>query len=266
MRILPIAALAGAALFATTALADDAPAASGPKLAIVYNVGAQTDYMFRGLSQTTEAASGFAGADATYGEYYAGVWTSNVNLSGDTSTTPDEEIDVYGGWRPTVAGVALDLGVQYYGYANTPRHVRPEYTEVYVKASRAFGPFTPGVAFFYCPKFWDLNTSAPGKVNSETYSELNGAYVINPKWTVSAAVGYVAVDLDTPMISNGDGGSVLATPKFKDYTTWNIGATYAVTDKVTLDLRYIDTDNDAHKYFGDKYAAGRVVAQLKSTF
>jgi uncharacterized protein (TIGR02001 family) len=255
--LLMAAATAGVALFATGALAEDAPAASGPTLAIVYNVGAQTDYMFRGLSQTTEGASGFAGADATYGEYYAGVWTSNVNLSGNTATTPDQEIDLYGGWRPTVAGFAMDFGVQYYGYVDSPKHVRAEYTEVYVKASRTFGAFTPGIAFYYCPKFWDLVTTAPGKVNEETYTELNGAYVVDKKWTVSGAVGYVAVSLNTP---------TEASPKFKDYTTWNLGATYAVTDKVNLDLRYIDTESDAHKFFGKSYAAGRVVAQLKATF
>jgi uncharacterized protein (TIGR02001 family) len=255
--MLMAAATASAALFATAAFAEDAPAASGPTLAITYNVGAQTDYMFRGLSQTTEAGSGFAGADATYGELYTGVWTSNVNLSGNTATTPDQEIDIYGGWHPTVAGFAMDVGVQYYGYVNTPRHVRAEYTEVYVKASRAFGPFTPGVAFFYCPKFWDLATTAPGKVNEETYTEVNGAYALAKQWTISGALGYVAVSLDTP---------AAATPKFKDYATWNVGATYAVTDKVSLDLRYIDTDSDAHAYFGKTYAGERVVAQLKATF
>ena len=47
-----------------------------------------------------------------------------------------------------------------------------------------------------------------------------------------------------------------------DYTTWNLGAAYQLTDTLALDLRYHDTDQHD---FGDIYGA-RAVATLKATF
>ena len=47
-----------------------------------------------------------------------------------------------------------------------------------------------------------------------------------------------------------------------DYTTWNLGAAYQLTDTLALDLRYHDTDQHD---FGDTYGA-RAVATLKATF
>ena len=47
-----------------------------------------------------------------------------------------------------------------------------------------------------------------------------------------------------------------------DYSTWNLGVSYALNDIVGFDLRYHDTDK--HK-FGDLYDS-RVVLSLKASF
>ena len=47
-----------------------------------------------------------------------------------------------------------------------------------------------------------------------------------------------------------------------DYTTWNVGAAYALTDTLAIDLRYHDTDEHD---FGQIYES-RAVASLKATF
>ena len=123
---------AGAALAQTTPApgvpAPSAPAAAPapptPDLVIAYNVGAQTDYVFRGLSQTNQhmGRASPVSMRPTRACSTPGAWTSNVDfskLAGDTST--DEEIDLYGGWRPTAAGFNFDFGVQYYGYVDQPK-------------------------------------------------------------------------------------------------------------------------------------------------
>ena len=46
-----------------------------------------------------------------------------------------------------------------------------------------------------------------------------------------------------------------------DYVTWNLGAAYAVTDNLTLDLRYHDTDIDGLAIAEDRY-----VATVKAAF
>jgi uncharacterized protein (TIGR02001 family) len=102
------AAMAGA----SAAFADDAP--SGP-VQLSYNVGAATDYIFRGIDQTTAISEGeaFGGVDAViFKQFYAGVWVSNTGESGLGGV----ETDVYGGWKPSLGPVGLDLGVITYNY------------------------------------------------------------------------------------------------------------------------------------------------------
>lgn len=220
-----------------------APAAPTPDWVVAYNVGAQTDYMFRGLSQTGNKGSLFGGIDATYkGQFYVGAWTSNVDftkLAGDTRT--NEEIDLYGGWRPTVDGYSFDFGVQYYGYMHQPTGATVDYTEVYAKVSKAFGNFTPGAAIYYSNQY----SYHSGK---GYYAELNGSYTVDPAWTLSGAIGHVEYS-DLPSAAS--------------YNTWNAGLTWGFMPHLGLDLRYYDTDG--HAFYGTS-AKGRFVAQLKATF
>src|SRR4051794_9792995 len=85
MKALKLSFLAAAAVLAMAgaARADDAPAAPAEvkPLVFVFNIGANTDYEFRGVSQTDNKASIFGGADVTIeGIGYAGVWLSNVDF------------------------------------------------------------------------------------------------------------------------------------------------------------------------------------------
>ncbi|MNL51803.1 hypothetical protein D3C87_1749320 [compost metagenome] len=47
-----------------------------------------------------------------------------------------------------------------------------------------------------------------------------------------------------------------------DYTAWNLGAAYQLTEHLALDVRYFDTDEHG---FGSAYDS-RAVASLKATF
>ncbi len=242
--------LAGAAICAPLAIATAAaaqappaaPAAAEPQfslnkfgpVAISYNIGLANDYAFRGVSQTNGKVSLFAGIDATYQDFYAGVWQSNLDFSpfGDKDTS--HEIDVYGGWKPTVAGVALDIGGIYYAYANQPSYLpNVDYFEGYIKGSKAFGPVTVGASFYYSPDF-------TGETGNAEYYEANAAWAFDKKLTFSGAVGRQEIEKSTA-----------------DYTTWNVGATYALIDHVSIDLRYWDTDEHGFgKVYGDRFIAG----------
>nr|WP_233171634.1 TorF family putative porin [Dyella sp. ASV21] len=219
-----------------------------PDWQLAFNVGAQSDYVFRGISQTNERPSGFAGADLTYGsQWYLGAWTSNVDFSpsGDSSTS--QEYDLYGGWRPTVAGINLDLGYIYYGYRDQPRTLRESYAETYLRGSHALGAWTLGSAAYYSPNF-------PGSAKHALYGEANLSYAFDPAWTASTAFGrqFIAHSVTRP-----DG----STARFA-YNTWNLGVTWAINSHTSLDVRYWDTDTHGS---GDIYHT-RVVASLKATF
>jgi uncharacterized protein (TIGR02001 family) len=249
LSLLPIAvcshALAQDAALSTTATTATA---TTPAWQITYNVGAQSDYVFRGISQTDGHPSGFAGADATYlSQWYVGAWTSNVDFSPSGDSHTSQEVDLYGGWRPTLAGINFDVGYIYYGYKNQPQDIRESYAEGYLRATHAFGPLTLGGGIAYSPNF-------PGIAKHALYTEANIAYAINSAWTASAAVGRQTE-------ANAALSAVLTAENF-NYNTWNAGITYAINDHTSLDLRYWDTDQHA---VGDIYQS-RVVAALKATF
>jgi len=198
------------------------------------NVALTSDYVFRGVSQTQEKPAISAGVDATFGDFYAGGWASNIDFGDDA----DAEVDLYGGWRSELSGWAVDLGGVAYLYTDQPDGADYDYVELKAAASRAVGPATVGVAAYWSPDFF-------GAAEDEaTYVEANAAFTPAERWTMSGAVGrqWVSSDLD--------------------YTTWNAGAAYALTDHLSLDLRYHDTDQHD---FGEAYGA-RAVASLKATF
>ena len=230
MKLLKIM-LASAA--ATVALSG---AAMADELKLAYNIGVTSDYVFRGVSQTQEDPAVQGGVDATYGMGYAGVWASNVDFG---SKNPSTEVDFYAGVKPTVGDTSLDLGVIYYSYTKD-KGLTPgaySYVELKAAASRTFGPATLGAAVYYSPEF-------PGKTGHATYGELNASVPVAKKLTLSGAIGRQNIQ------------------KASDYTTWNLGGTYALNDKFSLDIRYWDTDEHS---FGQVYHS-RVAATIKAAF
>ena len=227
------ALIAAASALALSAGAASAQDAAQKPFTLSYNVGVASDYVFRGVSQTDQDAQLFGGVDLTAGRFYAGTWASNVDFGDKT----DAEIDLYAGFKPTLGPVALDLGVIYYGYAGAPAGTGYGNTEFKVAGSVPAGKGGVGAAVFY-------SHDSFGAAKEATYYELNGSYPVATKWTVSGVVGRQTY--------SGTG----------DYTTWNLGAAYAINDKLALDLRYIDTDQHD---FGKLYDS-RAVATLKATF
>lgn len=201
-----------------------------------FNAAVGSDYVFRGVSQTEEDPALSAGVDLTAGSFYAGAWASNVSFVGDDDT--NAEVDLYGGFRTETAGWNMDLGVVGYFYTNQPNSADYDYVELKAAASRAVGPATVGAAVYWSPDFF-------GAAEDEaTYVEANAAFNPADKWTLSGALGRQFVSSDF------------------DYTTWNVGAAYALTDTLAVDVRYHDTDEHD---FGDVYGA-RAVASLKAVF
>lgn len=226
MRTAFAAVAAMAALFTA-----GAASAQDSDVDVTFNVGVVSDYVFRGFSQTNQDPALQGGVDGTFGSFYAGAWASNVDFGDDT----DAEFDVYGGFRTEAAGFAIDLGVVGYLYAGPPTGVDYNYVEFKAAASRAVGPATIGVVAYYSNDFFGVDDEA-------TYAEANVAFTPADKWTVSGAVGKQWLDVND------------------DYTTWNAGVAYALTEHVAIDVRYHDTDVDG------PLSDDRIVGGLKFLF
>ena len=233
MKTLKTTLLAAAAMFAMGGVAS-AQEASSEVFDFSFNLGAATDYVYRGVSQTDENYQISGGIDTTlWGVGYAGVWVSNVDFGNST----DGEFDLYAGVKPQMGPVTLDVGVIYYGYMNQPSGSHEDFVEWKLAGSAPIGPATVGAALYYSDDFF-------GATGNAAYVELNGSVPVADKITVSGALGHQDVDYDG------------------DYTTWNLGVGYALNDVVGFDLRYHDTDEHD---FGEIYES-RVVLAVKAVF
>lgn len=207
------------------------PVSAQDRPEIAWNVGVASDYVFRGYSQTDGNAQVFGGVDATLGNFYAGSSASNVDFGDGT----DVELGFYGGHSSEIEGFEVDFGFAGYLYPQQPDGSDYNYLELKAEISRAIGSVTMGTSLSWSPDYF-------GDDESATYVEANAAFALADGWEVSGAVGHQALDVSG------------------DYSTWNLGVGYSLTEKVLIDVRYSDTDLD------DPLVGERVVASLKFDF
>ena len=210
-------------------------AQDGP--AFAFNAGLATDYVFRGLDQSDGRGQAFAEADLCNKDLYAGAFTSNVNFARLGDPRADQEVDLYGGWRPQFRGYDLDLGVIYYGYLDQARGAHDDYAEASARIGRSIGPISGAISVHYAPEF-------RGHAGAGWYTEATASYTVSPSVTASALVGRQTIE------------------HAGDYTAWSVGGTWSFAPHLGLDLRYWDTG--AHRY-GEPYGS-KLVASLKASF
>ncbi|WP_298333975.1 TorF family putative porin [Asticcacaulis sp.] len=216
-----------AATIAASALVAGAASAEG---ALSYNIAATNNYVWRGVTQTDKEAAVQGGIDYTNGSFYAGTWASNVDFGSDASL----EVDLYAGVKPTVGNWSFDFGAIYYAY---PDEDDLNFGELKAGFTHPMGKGTIGAAIY---TNWETLENP--------YYELNAAYPLTDKWSVSGAMGKYEA-------STGE------------YTTWNLGAGYALTSNLSLDVRYWDTgDHDLGKSFARNPVKEQIAVTLKAAF
>lgn len=113
-----------------------AQAKAEPDYTLSYNVGAVTDYRYRGISQTRHKPALQGGADFAHKSgLYLGTWASTIKWIKDAGGDAPVELDVYGGYKGSAGAVGYDVGLLRYQY---PRHdlaISPNTTEVYGAAT-----------------------------------------------------------------------------------------------------------------------------------
>ncbi len=186
---------------------------------LTFSAGATTDYVARGSSQTNHQPSYSLGVDYTNKSgLYVGSWTENVDFGDGTK----QEVDLYGGYRTTFKTVGLEYGIAAYNYRGDPGDGL-DMEEAHVTASRDFGKWSTAVNVAYSPNYFNLGSRS-------VWYEARLHYNLTPKWSLGGSVGYQTIDRKTI---------------FPPYSTYNIGATYALTPHLSLDARY--TTNDLKK-------------------
>ena len=128
------------ALLSATCYSQTAPAAE-PESTLTFNVGAVSDYRYRGISQTGTKPAVQFGADYTdKSGFYVGTWNSTITWIKDTGTANTKgplETDLYGGYRGAINDdVTYDVGVLQYLYsgnnlASVTGYANANTTEIY---------------------------------------------------------------------------------------------------------------------------------------
>ncbi|MXP31541.1 hypothetical protein GRI94_06875 [Erythrobacter jejuensis] len=196
------------------------------------NVALVSDYRFRGVSFSDGDIALQGGIDLGHSSgFYVGTWASSI--SGGTAFG-ELELDVYAGWSGDITdGLTFDVGLLYYIYptGDIPG-VDTDYFEPYASVSTTIGPVgaTLGVAYA-----WEQD-SLGNQDNFYIYTDFEVAIPETPV-TLTAHLGYT------------DG--VFATDLSGNSIDWGIGASYAVTDSLSVGINYVDTEGPSIEDFTD---------------
>jgi uncharacterized protein (TIGR02001 family) len=285
-RVAPTAAAIALALLAGTAHADGMrrgsvkdvpPPPPQERCKLSANIGLATEYVFRGISQTSEGPAVQGGFDATCGMFYAGVWASNLDWGAIEGTKI--EMDWYAGLKFNTGRIAWDVGVIYYSYPRgadvavvsltDPSLVNAEFNYIELKvgaSAELWKDGTLGVTGFFSPDY-QYETGNVWTVEGAFTQNLPKFMAFGREWSpsVSALIGYQAATGNDAEKARYAGN---VTGDADHYVYWNAGLTLGFLEKWSVDLRYWDTNIDrADDCKGPLFACDeRFVATLKFTY
>jgi uncharacterized protein (TIGR02001 family) len=187
----------------------------------------QSDYNFRGISQTDKKPGVMGYGEVRYDNFaYAGL----AGYSVDLPTKPFAEVDLTAGIRPTLGPISFDLGGIYYLYpSESPISgttvSNSDFFEFAGKASYTWNEtVTLGGNAFYT---WNwLGTGADA-----TYVSAVAKVALPAGFAVSGEFGRYFIGTQTKPVRT----------QLESYNYWNAGLSYT-WKQVTLDARYHGTD------------------------
>lgn len=208
------------------------------------NVGVVSNYMWRGMTQTRNAAALQGGLDLTHSSgFYAGTWMSNVDFKFFPGA--DTEQDFYAGYGFALGDFAFDLKRTEYHYAS--------------EEGLNFGETHAHVSAFGLTVGADYSSDTP-VANSDSALHYYATYA----YTLPAEVGLTAT---VGEYDYKDAGWVGGTD-YK-YSYYNIGFNKTFWD-INFGIAYTDSNVDDSNCVifmgGDDYCGGAVVASAVKTF
>lgn len=256
------------------ALSSAAQAAETPTHSVTGNFGIFSNYVFRGVTQTSEKPALQGGFDYAHGSgLYAGTWGSNISWLSDAGaaangyTASSMELDLYGGYKGAFgkSDFGYDVGAIYYYYPGEQRRgfVNANTAEVYGALSWKWITAKVSYAVSEYVGFQDTEGTYYGDLSANVPVGETGI-------TLMAHVGYLMVDGDTaaacvlptstgPLCSNNDAWG---------YTDWKLGASYALPQNFTIGAFYTDTSAERIPYTlnGRNWAEKQAAVYVQKTF
>jgi uncharacterized protein (TIGR02001 family) len=266
-------ALSAALIMAAgVAQAQSAAPAPTPEWTVAGNASLNSDYRFRGFTQTNYGAALQGGIDVTHsGGFYLGNWNSNVAQS--LYNGGSLEMDFYGGYKGEAApGLGYDVGAIYYYYPQSGVDIttaslkgkKINNQEVYLGLS--YGPVSAKLYYatgdyFKTAYLMDASKSTKGT----TYLDLSFTQEVDGL-ILGAHYGLLTLKNNDQFTQSGDVGGALpkSVGDYKLSIGKDIGAGYVLTGAYvgTTKKGYFATDLDAQT------AAGKssLVVSVAKTF
>jgi uncharacterized protein (TIGR02001 family) len=230
-------------------------AAAVPSVAfadVAFNVGAVTEYRYRGISQSRLKPALQGGVDfAAPGGFYLGAWGSTIKWVKDFGGDASVEIDLYGGWKGEVAkDLTLDVGVLTYQYPSNKLDPSANTTELY--GALTFGPATL--------KYSHAVTNTFGNRDSKNsfYLDLSAGFDVGGGVTVTPHIGYQKIK---GPFSDPATYTDYSLGVSKDFSGFLLSATLVGTD-ADKDFYIPGPDANSTKFLGKT----TVVLGVKKTF
>jgi uncharacterized protein (TIGR02001 family) len=157
-----------------------------------FNVGAVSEYRYRGITQSRLKPALQGGIDyAAPSGFYIGTWASTIKWIKDAGGDADVEVDLYGGYKAEVAkGLTLDVGGLYYLYpgnklGSVAGFANANTFEIY--GALTFGPVTA--------KYSHSTTNLFGTVDSKNsgYFDVSANFDLGNGMTLTPHVGHQTI-------------------------------------------------------------------------
>jgi len=236
MKKLILASAISAAFVGGFAQAEEA---APPEHVVAYNLGATSDYVFRGISQSRNRPAFSGGVDYSHtpSGLYVGTWVSTISWVNDLDTgssssargsTPYEQ-DFYAGIKGDIgAGFSYDVGAVYYYYTrNKLSNPDANTTEVYGKV--AYGPV------YFKVNYAIGDAIATSNKAGSYYLDAAGDFPVMDGLTLNLHAGY---------FSFKDGTGAAATASDYNYSDWKVGVTKDFGNGLTGALAATGTNAD----------------------
>lgn len=262
---------------APAAAADAGPAeeavedAGAPDFDVTFELLTTTDYYDNGITQTDHKPAVQPTLSFSYGSFYGSVYGSNVDYG---TPDPDLELEFQAGVAPTVGSWTFDLSVTRYDYPNASEF---NYTYVFGQASYDFGNglvLGAGYAYYWYDESTDLNelyAEADYTFENEVSLHAEATYDIDFDAEGSEyleLIGGVSVPLPKGFTASANIGlEHFLQGETPSYVWFDVGASYAVTDWASVDLRYYGNglSEEDCTFFSTTDCDHRVVASLTLT-
>lgn len=211
-------------------------AAAGPAMAqspysLSANIGAVSNYLWRGTSQTDDGPAIQGGIDFAHESgFYAGTWASNVDFGEDEA---NYELDLYTGYDFTLPDENASLGINtiYYAYPDGDSNV--DFWEIGLSGGYQF--FSAGIQY----TVWgdDDNEDAPFD-QGDLYYYAGADFPLPNEFGLGVTVGYYDFDEDEVEVDAGPP----AIMESADYWHWGVSISREAGDFGTFSFNYEQND------------------------